>query len=149
MKKIVSLVLLSGMVVILLSASNKNSSVNSNSLEGVWELEYQYIWENNEIVDTLYNFDGYRQVKMFSKGKVMWTRYNPADSNEWFGYGTYEIKGNILEEQLEYASDAMMKIVDTVQVFRFEVDFTSKGYSQTSLDDEGNRYNTETYKRVE
>ena len=137
------------MVVILLSASNKNDTINSSSLEGVWELEYQYIWENNEIVDTLYNFDGYRQVKMFSKGKVMWTRYNPADSNEWFGYGTYEIKGNILEEQLEYASDAMMKIVDTVQVFRFEVDFTSKGYSQTSLDDQGNRYNTETYKRVE
>lgn len=149
MKHLLSLVLLVGSLLVFMSASVNTNPTSSDSLEGVWELEYQYIWEDNQIVDTLYNFDGYRQVKMYSKGKVMWTRYNPADSNEWFGYGTYELKGDILEEQLEYASDAMMKIVDTVQVFRFQVEFTKDGYNQTSLDESGNRYNTESYKKLE
>ena len=148
MKKIFSLLSMAGLLFVFIAAMDANNATK-NTLEGVWELEHQYIWENNEIIDTLYNFDGYRQVKMYSQGKVMWTRYNPADSNEWFGYGTYDVKGDILEEQLEYASDAMMKIVDTVQVFRFQLEFLSDGYRQTSLDDEGNRYTSETYKRVE
>lgn len=149
MKQFISLILLAGTMLLFLSATEENTNEPSNSLEGVWELQYQYIWEDNQIVDTLLNFDGYRQVKMYSKGKVMWTRFNPADSNEWFGYGTYEIDGDILKEQLEYASNAMMKIVDTVQVFRFQIEFTKEGYNQTSLDESGNRYNTESYKRLE
>jgi hypothetical protein len=118
-------------------------------IEGVWELEHQFIYENDQISDTLYNLNGYRQVKMYSQGKVMWTRYNPEDSNEWFGYGQYSVKDGILEEQLEYASDAMMRIVDTVQVFRFELELGSDRYSQVSLDAEGNRYVSENYRRIE
>ena len=79
-------------------------------------------YKNNQIQDTLYNLEGYRQVKMYSKGKIMWTRFNPKDTNEWFGYGTYKIVDGYLEERLEYASNEMMKIVDTVQVFRFELE---------------------------
>ena len=79
----------------------------------------------------------------------MWTRFNPADSNEWFGYGVYEVKDGVLEERLEYASDAMMKIVDTVQVFRFDLEITKKHYSQTSHDADGNRYVSENYVRLE
>ena len=100
-------------------------------------------------MDTLYNLNGYRQVKMYSKGKVMWTRFNPTDSNEWFGYGSYEVKDGMLEEQLEYASNAMMKIVDTVQVFRFQLETTPDTFTQTSLDEEGKKYNSEIYKRLE
>lgn len=150
MKKFAILILLLGSITFFGSATDDNSTITQNSLEGVWELQHQYIYENNEIIDTLYNFNGYRQVKIFSNGgKVMWTRYAPSDSNEWFGYGTYEVKDGILKEQLEYASNAMMEIVDTVQVFRFELEFTKEGYNQTSLDDEGNKYNTEVYKKLE
>lgn len=133
---------------IFISADSSDSALEAG-LEGVWDLEHQFIYENNEIMDTLYNRNGYRQVKMYSKGKVMWTRFNPADSNEWFGYGTYDVKDGILEERLEYASDAMMKIVDTVQVFRFELDVSKDRYSQTSFDDDGNKYVSENYIRIE
>lgn len=134
----------------MISSATKNTPPPSEiSIEGVWDLEHQFIYENNAIVDTLYNLNGYRQVKIYTKGKVMWTRYNPADSNEWFGYGTYEVKDGMLEERLEYASDAMMRIVDTVQVFRFELDVSKGRYTQTSLDENGNKYNSENYVRIE
>ncbi len=138
-------------LLILGSATKNNSPENSNSisLEGVWELQHQYIYEDNEVHDTLYNLEGYRQVKMYSKGKIMWTRFNPKDTNEWFGYGTYRIVDGYLEERLEYASSEMMKIVDTVQVFRFELEMDGNTYSQISHDAEGHRYNSENYVKIE
>ena len=149
MKKLVFLAFLACTAIILLSASQKGNHSDAKSLEGVWELQHQLIYDNNEVLDTLYNLNGYRQVKMYSKGKVMWTRFNPTDSNEWFGYGSYEVKDGMLEEQLEYASNAMMKIVDTVQVFRFQLETTPDTFTQTSLDEEGKKYNSEIYKRLE
>ena len=79
----------------------------------------------------------------------MWSRYNPTDSNEWFGYGTYDVVDGVLEERLEYASNAMMKIVDTVQVFRFQLQLDKNTYSQISFDNDGKMYNSENYKRIE
>jgi len=135
--------------IILIAAVEKDAPQNTYNLEGVWELKHQYIFENNEILDTLYNLDGYRQVKMYSKGKVMWSRFNPTDTNEWFGYGTYRVVDGFLEERLEYASNTMMQIVDTVQVFRFELEMDENSYSQISFDDKGNKYNSENYDRIE
>lgn len=134
---------------IFIGATKKPVPVNVHSLEGVWELKHQYIFENNEILDTIYNLNGYRQVKMYSRGKVMWSRFNPTDTNEWFGYGSYRITEGYLEERLEYASNSMMQIVDTVQVFRFELEMGDGSYSQISLDENGNRYNAENYTRIE
>lgn len=148
MKKPVLLLACISVFLLFISAS-VTEKLPKADLEGVWELEHQYIYENDQITDTLYNLNGYRQVKIYSKGKVMWTRFNPEDSNEWFGYGQYQIKDGILEEQLEYASDAMMKIVDTVQVFRFELEVSKDHYSQVSLDAAGNRYVSENYRRLE
>lgn len=149
MKKLYMIAIATFMLVVLISASTEENTFGQESLEGVWELESQYIYDNNEILDTLYNLNGYRQVKMYSQGKVMWTRYNPTDSNEWYGYGSYEIVNGVLEERLEYASNAMMKIVDTVQVFRFQLLLGKDKYSQITLDNEGNQYNSENYKRLE
>jgi hypothetical protein len=134
---------------IFLSANKSNTPQSEMNLEGVWEMEHQYLFENNQVSDTLYNLSGYRQVKIYTKGKVMWTRFNPADSNEWFGYGHYEIVDGYLEEHLEYASNTMMKIIDTVQVFRFELELSKDRYSQITLDNKGNRYNSENYIRLE
>lgn len=135
--------------IILIAAVKRDSSPTVHSLEGVWELKHQYIFEDNKILDTLYDLNGERQVKMYSRGKVMWSRFNPKDGNEWFGYGTYKISGDFLEEHLEYASNAMMKIVDTVDVFRFVLEFENDNYSQISLDENGNKYNSENYVRLE
>lgn len=136
-------------LVVFISATVKDQPAHDPSLEGVWDLKHQYLYENNEILDTLYNLNGYRQVKIYTKGKVMWSRFNPTDTNEWFGYGSYKIVDGYLEERLEYASNSMMQIVDTVQVFRFELEINSDSYSQISLDDNGNRYNAENYSRIE
>lgn len=149
MKKITLLLASAAIAMILIAANSSEAPDTVHSLEGVWELEHQFIYEDNQVQDTLYNLGGYRQVKMYSRGKVMWTRYNPVDTDQWFGYGTYEIKGNHLEERLEYASNAMMKIVDTVQVFRFELEIDGDHYSQVSVDPDGTRHVSENYVRVE
>ena len=134
---------------VFISATKKESSPTAQSLEGVWELKHQFIFENNEILDTMYNLNGYRQVKMYSKGKVMWSRYNPTDTNEWFGYGSNTVVDGMLEERLEYASNSMMQIIDTVQVFRFELEMEKNSYSQISFDEKGRKYNSENYDRIE
>ncbi len=149
MKKAILIVCCLIGVTIFISATKTTSTQIEMNLEGVWELEHQFLIENGQVTDTLYNLNGYRQVKIYTKGKIMWTRFNPEDSNEWFGYGSYEVKDGILEEHLEYASDAMMRIVDTVQVFHFELEMTKNTYSQFSLDENGNRDSSENYVRVE
>ncbi|RZT00253.1 hypothetical protein [Aquimarina brevivitae] len=126
-----------------------NKTSNVANLEGVWELEHQFMYENNEVSDTIFNPNGYRQIKMFSKGKVMWTRFDPADGNEWFGYGSYTVKDNTLEEFLEYASDPMMKIIDTTEVFRFELQISKDHFRQIDLNKDGTFCHSENYKRIE
>ncbi|ANH59893.1 hypothetical protein [Dokdonia donghaensis] len=133
----------------LLTSDGLINDKSDLTLEGVWELENQQMYENGMISETLPNQNGYRQVKMYSKGRVMWTRNDPSDANEWFGYGTYKVKDGILEERLEYASGPMMKIVDTTQVFRFELLLGANTYQQRQMDDEGNPTEGESYKRLE
>ena len=128
---------------------NSNDTIDLYNLEGVWDLKHQFLYDHNEISDTIYNINGYRQVKMYSKGKVMWTRFDPSDNNEWFGYGTYTIKGTILEERLEYASGPMMKIVDTTQVFKFELVINKNSYQQIAIDENGQYSRSENYIKVE
>lgn len=128
---------------------NVDSSIETYNLEGVWDLKHQFLYDHNEISDTIYNVNGYRQVKMYSKGKVMWTRFDPSDNNEWFGYGTYTINGAVLEERLEYASGPMMKIVDTTQVFKFELIMNKNSYQQIAIDENGQYSRSENYIKVE
>ncbi|WP_378173753.1 hypothetical protein [Aquimarina sp. SS2-1] len=129
--------------------ANTPTPIDIYNLEGVWDLQYQLLYDNNQVSDTVFNINGYRQVKMYSKGKVMWTRFDPADSNEWFGYGSYSIKGNMLEERLEYASGPMMKIVDTTQVFKFELVMDKNSYQQIAIDETGHYSQSENYTRIE
>ena len=149
MKKISLIFLSLCCAVIFMSSTIEQPAPAHLSLEGVWEMKHQYIYENNVIQDTLFDVNGKRQVKMYSNGKVMWSRFSPKDANEWFGYGSYEIVDGFLEERLEYASNAMMKIVDTTDVFRFELVVEKNSYSQISLDENGDRYNSENYTRIE
>ena len=148
MKKLLGLVFL---MLILVSATDIASSKlqTANSLEGTWELINRYNYDDSGVSDTLQNVNGYRQIKIFSKGKVMWTRYAPDDPAEWFGYGSYTNTENELEERLEYGSAAMMDIQDTVKVFKFELILDEDSYSQISLDEDGKRYFSENYRRID
>ena len=131
-----------------ITQENKKSAIEPYNLEGVWELQHQFMYEDNHISDTILNQNGYRQIKMYSQGKVMWTRFDPKDNNEWFGYGTYNIKDGILEERLEYASGPMMKIVDTTKVFKFELVIGPDSYQQIDIDEDGQYYHSENYNRI-
>lgn len=148
MKKITFIIVSLVLATILISASTSNPQ-EKNTLKGVWELQDQYMYKNNMVVDTIENYKNNRQVKMYTDSKVMWTRYNPKDSVEWFGYGNYIVKDGTLEERLEYGSFQMMKIIDTTQVFSFQLELNKNTFSQIALDKRGNKYYSENYKRIE
>lgn len=148
MKKLIGSVFLMFLLVTLTSITSTKLQT-SNSLEGTWELINRYNYDEQGVSDTLQNVNGYRQVKIYSKGKVMWTRYSPDDPVEWFGYGSYTNTENELEERLEFASAEMMKVQDTVKVFKFELVLDENNYSQITLDDDGKRIYAENYKRID
>ncbi|MGS2763281.1 hypothetical protein [Sinomicrobium sp. M5D2P9] len=118
------------------------------SLEGVWELVNYYTYEDNHIIDSFPNTEGYRQVKMYQDGKVMWTRKVPQDSTQWYGYGKYLSTDTSLVETLEYGSASMMKIIDTSRIFSFELQGGKGWFRQISINEEGNRTFSENYIRI-
>lgn len=149
MKKAIGLIFL---MLFLVSTSTKITplkSVENTSLEGTWELVNHYNYDGINVKDTIQNINGYRQVKIYSKGKVMWTRYSPDDPAEWFGYGSYSNTTNELEERLEFGSETMMKIQDTIRVFKFELQLDADAYRQITVDDKGNRIQSENYVRID
>ena len=122
---------------------------NDVLIRGTWELRDFYHYDDNEIIDTVATTDGYRQIKMYTKDRVMWTRYVPKDSVEWFGYGSYVASDDQLIETLEYGSESMMNVIDTLRIFTFELQISENEYSQITVDEEGNRIFSENYKRIE
>lgn len=148
MKKIIGLVLL---MLFLVSAAS-TSAINENfmhTIEGTWELESFYNYDGQQIIDTVPTTDGYRQVKMYYNGKIMWSRYVPVDKIGRFGYGTYSITDNELKETLEYGDNEMILAMDTMRIFTFELQLGDDKFSQISLDEEGNRTFSENYKRID
>ena len=133
---------------ILLSAIPNNKKSES-TIQGVWELVDRYSYDGHQVIDTIENTNGYRQIKMYSQDKVMWTRFVPLDSVEWFGYGSYYTKDSFLIETLEYGSSSMMKIIDTMRKFKFKLVIDQNSYSQITLDNEGNPMFSENYRRLE
>ena len=150
MKKLLGLAFLMLLLVSVTSmTSSKLQTTTNPSLEGTWELINRYNYDDSGISDTLQNVNGYRQIKIYSKGKVMWTRYSPDDPAEWFGYGSYSNTENRLTEQLEFGSAAMMGIRDTVKIFEFDLILDEDTYSQITTDEEGNRSYSENYRRID
>lgn len=150
MKKLVTMAFSIFVLVVTTSMiSSKQQTSEVPTLEGTWELINRYNYRDDQVSDTLQNVNGYRQIKIFTKGKVMWTRYSPDDPAEWFGYGSYSNTENRLKEQLEYGSATMMGIRDTVQVFEFDLILDDDTYSQITTDENGNRSFSENYRRID
>ncbi len=128
-----------------------------HSIEGTWELEHFYNYENDEIVDTVPLAEGYRQVKMYYDGRIMWSRTTTTESDDpdgndvigRFGYGSYKITNDELIETIEYGDVGMMRALDTMRVFTFELVLGEDTYSQISYDEDGHRTFSENYKRVD
>lgn len=155
MRKVLGLVfvLLTLMAVISCSTTKtQNSSQNKsspNSIEGTWEMISNYNYDGSEVTDTIPLEKGYRQIKMYYNGKVMWTRYVPTDSVEWFGYGSYIATDTTLTEMLEYMSSSMRKIANANMEWNMKLDMEKDRYSQIFTDGEGNPISSENYKRID
>ncbi|MDZ4148277.1 MAG: hypothetical protein U1C58_08345 [Flavobacteriaceae bacterium] len=143
------LIPIAGIVLILMSfVSVKFTQSVETELEGPWKLKSIHIYEDNRIIDTIVSSEEYKQIKIYSEGKVMWTRYVPKDSAEWFGYGSYKVNDGFLEETLEYGSTSMMKIIDTMRVFKFKLEVSRDNFSQITVDSNGQYTQAENYERI-
>lgn len=126
-----------------------NMDEQTNPLDGAWELVSYYNYEDGKVIDSFNQRDGFRQVKMYSPTKVMWSKQVPTDSTEWFGYGTYRIEDGQLVEVLDYGSEMMTQIITEREEFRYDLIVGKDSFSQIELDDEGNKIYSENYKRIE
>lgn len=147
MKK--SVLLFTLIFVFLIAGSFTAHEPTNPTIEGTWELQSFYNFDGQNVIDTIEKSDGYRQVKMYSKGKIMWTRYVPDDPNGRFGYGSYRVTDNSLIEVIEYGDDDMMKALDTMRNFTFELILKEDTFSQITVDSDGNRTFSENYKRID
>lgn len=141
-------------LILLSSCKDKEMSGNNDNkltLEGTWELISRYNYVDNKVSDSFGLGEGYRQVKMYTPTKVMWCRKRPADSTEWFGYGSYELnpERDSLIEVLDYGSVMMSQIIEEEKEFVFELLLKKDSFIQIELDDEGNRVISENYIRIE
>ena len=139
--------LLLAVTLITTTAISTSSPENMHSIEGTWEQVSFYNYDGQNILDTTELVEGYRQVKMYYNGNVMWSRTDPNDTIGRFGYGTYEITPDELIEVIEYGDHYMMEALDTIRQFTFELVIEGDNYSQINYDNEGNRTLSENYKR--
>lgn len=155
MKKILGIIFVILVVIAAVRCSStkaQNPSQTQHSvspIEGTWELISNYNYDEGKVSDTLPLEQGYRQIKMYYDGKVMWTRYVPTDSVEWFGYGSYITTDTTLTEILEYMSSSMRKIANANMEWNMKLDMHKDRYSQIFTDDEGEPISSENYKRID
>jgi hypothetical protein len=121
----------------------------SNGLKGTWELTGFYNYKDNMVVDSFKTSSNSRQLKMYTDTKVMWCKHRPADSSEWFGYGTYSYKNDTLVEILDFGSMVMEEVIAEKKEFKFELQLQPNHFQQIELDEDGNRIYSENYVRVE
>lgn len=131
------------------NSSKTNLEDRAATLEGAWELVGFYNYIDNKVVDSFDTNEGYRQVKIYTPTKVMWSKHVPTDSTEWFGYGSYSIKDEHLSETLDYGSEMMSKIIQERKEFIYELHLKRNSFSQIEIDEQGNRIYSENYKRIE
>lgn len=149
MKTKITLSVLACFVLLAFYNPFRGDLLQTKTLEGPWRLTSIYLFENNRLSDSIVSNEEYKQIKIYSNGKVMWTRYVPKDVDEWFGYGSYEVKEGKLIETLEYGSAAMMRVLDTTTVFTFKLELDEKHFSQISVDVNGNYTQAENYVRID
>jgi hypothetical protein len=136
------------------NASQSNMEVDqktetADKLEGTWELTGFYNYKDNVVVDSFDMNPDFRQIKMYTDDKVMWCKHKPADSSEWFGYGSYNFDGERLTEKLDFGSSVMNEVIEAKKEFIFELSLSNNHFEQIELDEDGNRIYSENYKRVE
>lgn len=134
---------------LVITAYSTSPTYPMHSIEGTWELQSFYNYDGQKITDTVPVAEGYRQVKIYYNGKVMWARIDPRTPTGRFGYGSYKITKDQLIETIEFGDAAFMAALDTMRVFTFDLELHDDSYSQITVDENGNRTFSENYKRMD
>tara|TARA_R110002111_G_scaffold261894_1_gene336114 strand:+ start:7861 stop:8265 length:405 start_codon:yes stop_codon:yes gene_type:complete len=134
-----------------MNSDDKTTEVSTEELtmEGAWKQISFYSYADNKIVDTIKASDANKQMKMYTKTKVMWSRFRETDSIDWFGYGDYNILDDSLTEIIDYGSKAMNEAIKTRKKFVFKLELEKDKFTQIQLDEDGNYLYSENYIRVE
>ena len=142
-------------VTTLISCNNAQKNVEPQveedklSLEGTWEMMGYYNYKDNKVIDSFTRGENFRQVKMYTPTKVMWSKKVPSDSTEWFGYGSYKLNDTSLTEILDYGSNMMNQVIKEEMEFKYELKLEKDKFTQIELDEDGNRIYSENYVRIE
>lgn len=121
----------------------------ASSLKGVWELVSFCNYGANGQVDTINASKDYRQIKMYTDSKIMWSRFAVSDSIDWFGYGTYTNTNTSLSEALDYGSKAMNPVIMEIESFDFNLVLGKDKFTQIEIDEAGSPIIAENYIRIE
>lgn len=133
-----------------ISTTNKNpKNTTKTVLEGNWEMVGFYNYRDDKIVDSFKTNEGYRQVKMFNKNKVMWSKLVPSDSIEWFGFGSYTATDSTLTEVMQYGSKVMNTVIAEQKEFNYKLIVTKNTFSQISINEDGSKIYSENYVRLD
>lgn len=132
------------------SKADKNpKNTTKTVLEGNWEMVGFYNYRDDKIVDSFKTNEGYRQVKMFNKNKVMWSKLVPSDSIEWFGFGSYTATDSTLTEVMQYGSKVMNTVIAEQKEFNYKLIVTKNTFSQISINEDGSKIYSENYVRLD
>tara|TARA_R110002050_G_scaffold110363_1_gene222458 strand:+ start:56562 stop:57032 length:471 start_codon:yes stop_codon:yes gene_type:complete len=126
-----------------------NTDTKIASLEGAWELTSFLNYREDGSVDTIKSSNSFKQMKMFSETKIMWSRLRTIDSLDWFGVGDYAFKDGILTEVLDYGSKAMNNRIESKKKFIFNISLDKNEFTQIETDSIGKPIYAETYLRVD
>ena len=137
---------------LMFSCNKKIEEVTSPekpSLKGAWELVSFLNYNEDGTADTIKSSNDYRQIKMYSETKIMWSRLRAWDSLDWFGVGDYTFKDSVLSESLDYGSKAMASRINEKKPFVFKILIDENNFTQIEIDSLGNPIIAEIYKRIE
>tara|TARA_R110002033_G_scaffold18537_5_gene48808 strand:- start:16276 stop:16632 length:357 start_codon:yes stop_codon:yes gene_type:complete len=118
-------------------------------MNGAWKLISYYNYKDNQVIDTIKASDDYKQIKMYTNSKVMWSRFKDSDSVDWFGYGDYKIDNDSLIEIIDFGSKSMNQAIKEQKKFVFDLKLDKNNFSQVQIDDSGNPIYAENYIRIE
>ncbi len=126
-----------------------NTDTKTASLKGAWELTSFLNYREDGSVDTIKSSNSFKQIKMFSKTKIMWSRLRTTDSLDWFGVGDYSFKDGILTEVLDYGSKAMNNRIKSKKKYFFNIQLNKNKFTQIETDSTGKPIYAETYLKIE
>ncbi len=146
----ITLVLLFG-AAILYSCTQKSEPeeadpITTEDIEGTWEMTAVFEYVDGDTIEI--DRGGHRQVKMYTDGYVMWSRTDPEDSTQWYGWGGYTVENNTLKEWIEYGSHAFMPAIDPDVPFEHNLTKDGDTYVQIRVDSAGNPEASEHYRLI-